>query len=82
MDKSVPGITVWHHEACRVLPVYDREGRIFLSIPHTHDRFFFLSHRSFLNVDFFNKAVTSIADIRHIVMTLLWRFMTSLSSVT
>ena len=39
-EKSVPRITLWHHEACRVMPDRDREGRIFLSTPHTNDRFF------------------------------------------
>ena len=32
-------ITVWHHEASLVMPDCDREGRIFLFTPHTHDRF-------------------------------------------
>ena len=51
--KIVPRITVWHHEACRVMPDCDREGRIFLSTPYNHDRFFFfLAHLSFLNVIF------------------------------
>ena len=41
-EKSVPRITDWHHEACRVMTFGDREGRIFLSHPHTHDGNFFL----------------------------------------
>ena len=32
----------WHHEACRVMTIGDREGRIFLSHPHTNYGFFFL----------------------------------------
>ena len=28
--KPVPRITVWHHEACRVMTNGDPEGRIFL----------------------------------------------------
>ena len=42
MDKSVPRVTVLHHEAlpsdAKQLP----EGQICPSVPHTHDRFFFL----------------------------------------
>ena len=60
-----------------MMPDCDREGRGFLCYLHTHDRFFsctpIISERSF-----FNPAVTSIADVRHSVMTLLWHLMTSL----
>ena len=42
IEKSVPRITVWHHEACRVMTNGDPEGRIFLSYPHTNNRLFFL----------------------------------------
>ena len=42
IEKSVPRITDWHHEACRVMTLGDREGRIFLSNPHTDNGFFFL----------------------------------------
>ena len=56
------------------MPDSDREGRIFLSIRHTHDRLFsctpFISERRV-----FDNAVTSIADVRYIVITLLWRLM-------
>ena len=42
MDKSVPRVTVWHHEAlpsdAKQLP----EGQICPSVPKTNDRFFFL----------------------------------------
>ena len=34
IEKSVPRITVWHHQACRVMTNGDHEGRIFLSYPH------------------------------------------------
>ena len=47
--KIVPRITVWHHEACRVMPDCDREGRIFLSTPYNHDRFFFFSCTPFIS---------------------------------
>ena len=33
IDKSVPRITVWHHEACRVMTNSDPEG----SHPHTNN---------------------------------------------
>ena len=42
VEKSVPRIAVWHHEACRVMTNGDPEGRIFLSYPHTNNGFFFL----------------------------------------
>ena len=57
------------------------EGRIFLSVPHTNDRFFFLHTFHFWKTVFDN-AVTSIADVRHIVMTITWRLLTSLGLVT
>ena len=39
--KSIPRITVWHHKACWVMTNGDREGRSFVSNPHTNNRFFF-----------------------------------------
>ena len=36
IEKSVPRITDWHHEACRVMTIGDHEGRIF-SIPSSHE---------------------------------------------
>ena len=42
VEKSVPRIAVWHHEACRVMTNGDAEGRIFLPYPHTNNGFFFL----------------------------------------
>ena len=61
----------------------DREGQIFLSTPHTHDAFSFFFCIPFISERrFFNNAVTSIADVRYILMTLLLRFMTPLRSVT
>ena len=42
IEKYVPRITDWHHEACRVMPNGDREGSIFLSEPHMNDGFFLL----------------------------------------
>ena len=42
IEKSVPRITDWHHEACRVMTYSDREGRIFPTLPHSNSGFFFL----------------------------------------
>ena len=42
IEKSVPRITAWHYEACPVMTTGDREGRIFLSHPHTYNGLFFL----------------------------------------
>ena len=42
IEKFGPRITNWHHEACRVMTIGDREGLIFLSNPHTNNGFFFL----------------------------------------
>ena len=42
IEKSVPRIAVWHHEACRVMTNCDPEGQIFLSYPHPNNGFFFL----------------------------------------
>ena len=39
IGNSVPRIAVWHHEACRVMTNSDPEGQIFLSHPHTCDKF-------------------------------------------
>ena len=50
IDKSVPRITGWHHEACRVMTNGDHEGRLFLSHPHTNNGFFFLLTTKYLIV--------------------------------
>ena len=42
IEKSVPRVTNWHHQACRVMTNRDHEGRICLSHPHTNNGFFFL----------------------------------------
>ena len=42
VEKYIPRITVWHHEACEVMTNSDSEERIFLSYPHTNNGFFFL----------------------------------------
>ena len=42
IEKSVPRIAFWHHEACRVMTNGDLGGRVFLSYPHTNNEGFFL----------------------------------------
>ena len=40
IEKSIPMITDWYHEACRVMTNGDIERQNFLSYPHTNNRFF------------------------------------------
>ena len=42
IEKSVPRITFWYLEACRVMTNGDHEGHIFLSHPHTNNGLVFL----------------------------------------
>ena len=58
----MPRVTVWHQEACQVMSDCDPEGRVFLSVPYTHDRFFFLQTFHFWK-RVFDNAVTLIADV-------------------
>ena len=44
VEKSVKRITELQYEVCRVMRNGDREGRFFLSHPHTNNGLFFLSH--------------------------------------
>ena len=39
MEKSVPRITVWHQEACRLMANGGHEGRIFRSHPYTYNMY-------------------------------------------
>ena len=70
IEKSIPRITDWHHEACRVMTIGDREGRICLSHPHMINRFFFLLTTKCLNL--FGKARKRLpqnpefAEMRHV----------------
>ena len=48
IEKSVPRITDWHHEACRMMTIGDHEGLIFLSHPHTHKGYFLLLTTKYL----------------------------------
>ena len=68
IEKSVPRIANWHHEACLVMTNGDPEGRIFLSYPHTNNGFLFLLTTVFL---FQNKLpeVTEYTKIHLYVMT-------------
>ena len=62
------------------MPVIAGDGFFYLPLTPMIDSFSctpFISERRF-----FNNSVTSIADVRHIVMTLLWRLIMSLRSVT
>ena len=44
IENSVPRITDWHHEACRVMTNGGHEGqKNFLSHPNTSNGFFFIS---------------------------------------
>ena len=60
IEKSVPRIAVWHHEACRVMTNCDPEGQIFLSFPHTNKRLYFLLSRE---INAYQK--TNKSDINH-----------------
>ena len=42
IKQIVPRITVWHHEACRVMANDDPERRNFLSCPHMNNNGFFI----------------------------------------
>ena len=75
---SVPRITDWHHEACSVMTIGDREGRIFLSHPHTNNGFFSCLplYTSFIlkkSGKYFQNP--KYADMRHydLILTLQWR---------
>ena len=59
IEKSVPRITVWHHEACRVMTNGDHEGRIFLSHPHTNNIFYLLTIKYRILIFFLIKKKTS-----------------------
>ena len=74
IEKSVPRIAVWHHEACRVMTNGDPEGQIFLSYPRMNDGFFSCSPL-FLSINLFilNKLpeVPEYANMQFHMMTLL-----------
>ena len=68
IEKYVPRIAVWHHEACRVMTNGDLEGQIFLSYPHTNNGFFFLLPTVFLFKNKFTE-VPEYAKIQFHMMT-------------
>ena len=49
IEKSVPRIAIWYHEACRVMTNRDSEGQIFLSYPLMNNGFFFLLTTVFIS---------------------------------
>ena len=59
IEQSIPRITDWHHEACRVMTNGDHEGWIFLSYPHTNNDFFFLLNTKYLILYWKNMKKTS-----------------------
>ena len=59
IEQCVPRITVWHHEACRVMTNGDREEQIFLSYPHPNNGFFFLLTTKYLILYWKNMKKTS-----------------------
>ena len=48
IEKSVPRIAVWYHEARRVMTNGGPEGQFFLSYPHMNNGFSFLLTTVFL----------------------------------
>ena len=60
-------ITDWRHEACGVMTIGDREGRIVQYQPHTHDRYFFFLTTKYMYL-IFNKKKTEnpeFEEMRH-----------------
>ena len=50
IEKSVRKITIWHHQACRVMTNGDPEGRIFLSYLRTNIGFFLMLITYFIKI--------------------------------
>ena len=65
--KNIPRITVWHHEACRVMTNINLEGWIFLSHPHTINELFFLFTIRYHI--FMSKEVLDFTEMWHDIMT-------------
>ena len=71
IEKSIPRITIWHHEACRVMTNGDTEGWIFLSYSHTNNGFFFLLASFFFYFKIcFQKSLNTLYAISHDDVTL------------
>ena len=47
IEKFIPRVTVWHYEACRVMPNGDPEGLIFSSLPSHEYLILLLAHHCF-----------------------------------
>ena len=73
IEKSVPWMADWHHEACRMMTNGDPEVRIFLFYPHTNNGLFFLLTTVFIYVFILNKltGVPEYAKMQFQRMTLL-----------
>ena len=74
IEKYVPRIAVWHHEACRVMTNGDPEGRTFLSYHHNNKRFFFLLTPAFIYLLFKKSLQKSLNTLR--CNFTLWRYLT------
>ena len=73
IEKSVPMITDWRHEACGVMTIGDREGRIVLFNPHTHAGYFLLLTTKYMYLIFIRKTENpEYAEMRHgdVILTL------------
>ena len=56
IEKTVTRITFLHHKARQVMTNGDHKGQIFLSHPHTNNRFFFLLTIKYQAFSYFKKA--------------------------
>ena len=77
IEKSVPRIAVWHHEASRMMTNGDSEGGIFLSDHHTNNGLFFLLTTVYLFIYYlfiFKKLpeVPEYAKMQFHMMALSW----------
>ena len=81
IEKSVPRITDWHHEASQAMTIHDFEGWVFLSHPHTNNRFFFLLTTMYCILYWKSINVQSLpespefVEMRHsdVILKLQWR---------
>ena len=67
---------IWHREACLMMPKHDHEERIFLSYPHTNNRFYFLLtiQNSIFIFDKRLPEVPEYAEMRHTMMMSLLHY--------
>ena len=77
VEKSIPRITDWHHEAWGVMTNGDREGPIFLSNSHTNNGFFLLTTKYLILYWKNMKRLPEnpkYAEMRHsdVILTLQW----------